>query len=83
MMIHTVIDLRTWADNCGGLGNADVQALVDAIHDDDERPAWGHDWSNYLARIDIAATVLAGEIVHEDRAVGESDGLDATIRGTI
>jgi hypothetical protein len=60
--IHTVTDLRTWAQNCGGLTNADVDVLVHAICDDDAMPSWGRDWSDYLDRVDVAATVLAGEV---------------------
>jgi hypothetical protein len=60
--IASVTDLRTWAQNFGGLSDADVQSLVDAICDDDAMPSWGRDWSDYLARVDVAATVLAGEV---------------------
>jgi hypothetical protein len=65
MTISSISDVRTWAANCGGLTTADVDSLVESIHNDGdgERPAWGQDWSWYLDRIDVAATVLAGEVV--------------------
>jgi hypothetical protein len=62
--IHTMSDVRTWAQNMGCITNSDERMLVEAIRNDGDgqRPAWGLDWSDYLDRIDVAATVLAGEV---------------------
>jgi hypothetical protein len=61
IIIESAADVRAWAEKSGGLDSGDAQTFVDAVYLDD-CPSYGTDWSGYLGRIDVAKTVLEGEV---------------------
>ncbi|HTP97952.1 MAG TPA: hypothetical protein VMN56_01420 [Casimicrobiaceae bacterium] len=61
-IISSVRGVLTWCQDRGGLTREEESALVEVICASDH-PAYGRDWAVFLASIDIAATVLAGELV--------------------
>jgi hypothetical protein len=60
--ISSLTDLRVWASNRGGLNERECNRLADLIADDSEHPAWGSYWTEYLAEIDIAATIASDAV---------------------
>lgn len=69
-IITTLADLATWARDhalAAGGSIADGDDLADAIRDD-EHPAWGSDWTDYLDRVDVVQSVLSGDLIVAVRA---------------
>lgn len=55
--ISSVTDLRTWIHNRRpDVTGGDVARLVAAIQDDDH-PAWGTDWTDYLTSYDYESAL--------------------------
>ena len=61
-IMTTVRDLRNWVDaattNWDGRTDADIEKIVDHIRSQDHCPAWGRDWTEYLASFDDLQVIL-------------------------